>query len=516
VSGSDDGIAYLAHYLATAKGTGLQGAVPRVSSISYRGVVTNTSETSGARFAEKSVSGEVRIDALALQDQSMITLLGASQTVSGQDIYVSNGVPFLFQAAYAALWSGNVRVQPDATFSGRINQYRDENVRQGVSDPFASQDRLIFTSKDGITINSAYTFGGTFSNLSFGYKNAAAGNLNQPDYVVDYAITGDLPLLAAALTRFAQEGRSNNGAAEAAISEVLLGGNDAITGTNGGNDLRGFAGDDTLNGGVGNDSLDGGAGNDTASYVDASGGVTVSLATLGAQTVGGGQGVDTLVSIERLIGSSFDDTLSGSSGRDILDGGAGNDSLSGGDGIDTFNVTSGTDTITDLGNGGADLLVLGVGAAVNATLAADWTATVGTVNNGGKANLTGNGFAIDMSEAVGNTGFSLTNIGATGKSLTGSKQSDTLTGGSGADTLVGGAGTDILVGGAGADTFVLTGSDTVADFSSTELDTLNLSGLVSGDHLADHQPVAQHADGREVLLHGRRRELADVCQLPRR
>lgn len=164
-----------------------------------------------------------------------------------------------------------------------------------------------------------------------------------------------------------------------------------------------------------------------------------------------------------------------------MDGGAGNDSLSGGDGIDTFNVTSGTDSITDLGNGGADLLVLGVGAAVNATLAADWTATVGTVNNGGKANLTGNGFAIDMSEAVGNTGFSLTNIGATGKSLTGSKQSDTLTGGSGADTLVGGAGTDILVGGAGADTFVLTGSDTVADFSSTELDTLNLSGLVSGD-----------------------------------
>ena len=54
-------------------------------------------------------------------------------------------------------------------------------------------------------------------------------------------------------------------------------------------------------------------GTDTASYVGAVAGVTVALATAAAQNTGG-DGTDTLSSIENLIGSSFADTLSGTSG----------------------------------------------------------------------------------------------------------------------------------------------------------------------------------------------------------
>ena len=43
----------------------------------------------------------------------------------------------------------------------------------------------------------------------------------------------------------------------------------------------------------------------------------------------------TLVSIERVQGSDFDDSITGSNGADVLAGGAGNDTLDGGLGIDT-------------------------------------------------------------------------------------------------------------------------------------------------------------------------------------
>ena len=66
------------------------------------------------------------------------------------------------------------------------------------------------------------------------------------------------------------------------------------------------------------------AGSDTASYADATAGVTVSLAIAAAQnTIGAG--VDTLVNFENLTGSNFNDTLTGNSVANILNGGAGND-----------------------------------------------------------------------------------------------------------------------------------------------------------------------------------------------
>ena len=96
-------------------------------------------------------------------------------------------------------------------------------------------------------------------------------------------------------------------------------GDNTLTDTSIGDDLRGLGGidtlsgldgDDMLDGGSGGDTLDGGSDLDTAAYVSAAAAVSVSLAKAGGQDTGNA-GVDTLLSIENLIGSDFDDQLTG-------------------------------------------------------------------------------------------------------------------------------------------------------------------------------------------------------------
>ncbi|PYR17144.1 MAG: hypothetical protein DMF98_27385 [Acidobacteria bacterium] len=109
--------------------------------------------------------------------------------------------------------------------------------------------------------------------------------------------------------------------------------------------VNAFGGNDTLFSGSGNDTFNGGDGNDVAVYAFATSGVTVDLRITDPQDVGGGMGLDTLASIEGLVGSGFNDVLigdnkdnllSGFTGDDTLVGGGGNDGLSGGEGADTF------------------------------------------------------------------------------------------------------------------------------------------------------------------------------------
>ncbi|MDX6510501.1 MAG: hypothetical protein QOE36_5 [Gaiellaceae bacterium] len=144
-------------------------------------------------------------------------------------------------------------------------------------------------------------------------------------------------------------------------------GNDTILGLGGNDALLGGDGDDLLRGGAGNDSVQGGAGIDTVDYISAAGAVIANLST---GTASGGEGSDTLATIENILGSPFSDSLSGSSlvndirggagndslfglaGNDTLRGEAGNDSLHGGDGNDTLDGGPDTDTcFQDTGTG---------------------------------------------------------------------------------------------------------------------------------------------------------------------
>ncbi|MCO5963247.1 M10 family metallopeptidase C-terminal domain-containing protein, partial [Sinorhizobium meliloti] len=139
-------------------------------------------------------------------------------------------------------------------------------------------------------------------------------------------------------------------------------GNDAITGNaaanalwgNGGNDrLIGGDGNDNLAGGAGADRLDGGNGTDLANYSNATAGMVADLYSPGSNT--GEAAGDTYVSIERLYGSAFNDTLRGDNRANLLNGLAGNDMLNGRDGNDTLIGGNGADRL--IGGGGADTFV---------------------------------------------------------------------------------------------------------------------------------------------------------------
>ena len=197
-------------------------------------------------------------------------------------------------------------------------------------------------------------------------------------------------------------------------------GDDHITGNIIDNDLVGNAGDDTLLGGPGNDTLHGGpgrdtldghTGSDTADYSASPAGVDVRL---DADTASGGDATgDTLISIENITGSPYQDTLIGGAGDNILEGGPAADRLEGGPGQDTAAYTT---------SDGRVEVNLGAGSA-----------------SGG--------------DAAGDTLLSIEN-------LTGSEHNDSLTGDAGGNVLEGGAGADILVGGSGLDTASYLGSDT--------------------------------------------------------
>jgi Ca2+-binding RTX toxin-like protein len=112
--------------------------------------------------------------------------------------------------------------------------------------------------------------------------------------------------------------------------------------------------DNFIYAGSGNNIIDGRDGNDTVLYLYAASAITVTLSITTAQTTGG-SGIDTLISIENLIGSNYDDTLSGDSGdniirgydgNDTIDGGAGNDTMDGGNGIDTLSYKNATSGVT--------------------------------------------------------------------------------------------------------------------------------------------------------------------------
>jgi len=136
----------------------------------------------------------------------------------------------------------------------------------------------------------------------------------------------------------------------------------ALAGMDGADSLLGSGGNDTLNGGPGNDFLDGGEGRDRADYSTAGGRVTVDLRIPGQQaTIGGGR--DTLLSIEEIDGSAFNDTLRGDDFSNRLGGGDGNDSLYGFGGVDNLRGEAGHDLAN--GGGGNDVLD---GAAGNDTL----------------------------------------------------------------------------------------------------------------------------------------------------
>jgi len=128
------------------------------------------------------------------------------------------------------------------------------------------------------------------------------------------------------------------------------GGNDLANGGSGNDSVAGGSGRDRLVGQGGSDVLDGGGGRDWVGYFLARGDVRANLSMHRAS----GEGRDTLVHLEDLEGSPYDDVLVGDVGRNQIDGGNGSDVLLGDDGADRVLGGRGDDTLR--GGAGADVL----------------------------------------------------------------------------------------------------------------------------------------------------------------
>jgi Ca2+-binding RTX toxin-like protein len=120
-------------------------------------------------------------------------------------------------------------------------------------------------------------------------------------------------------------------------------GDDVIDGGAGNDKMAGQDGNDTFSGGAGADYMDGGAGVDTVDYGASAALVVVNLNT--GTGSGGDAAGDTLLEIENLVGSQYNDTLIGNAGANRLSGGAGNDRLVGGDGADVLIGGTGDDQL---------------------------------------------------------------------------------------------------------------------------------------------------------------------------
>jgi uncharacterized delta-60 repeat protein len=96
----------------------------------------------------------------------------------------------------------------------------------------------------------------------------------------------------------------------------------------------------------GSNILDGGAGSDTVSFELSQSAVTASLVS----NTTTGDGADTLISIENLIGSIYNDTLTGNAGDNVFSGLNGTDTITGLGGNDTIDGGAGDDTAVFSGN----------------------------------------------------------------------------------------------------------------------------------------------------------------------
>jgi Ca2+-binding RTX toxin-like protein len=243
-----------------------------------------------------------------------------------------------------------------------------------------------------------------------------------------------------------------------------MGGNDVLNG-GAGNDVlfggfsyesqysdknKGFltdSGQDTFIGGLGDDTMDGGGDADVADYSETgkdAGGINVDFraavpagapagvfaATVKANvlTAVGNTGSDTLINIEKVIGTKGDDVFTITDARQIVVGG---------DGLDKLTTTMQSFSLGSVAGSGIENLE---------TLFA-----TGAVLGGNELNNSIKGAA-----------------GA--DTLAGMAGNDTLVGNAGNDQLFGGLGNDKLIGGTGSDRFVFdtalgsTNLDTVTDF----------------------------------------------------
>lgn len=279
----------------------------------------------------------------------------------------------------------------------------------------------------------------------------------------------------------------------------------AINGVHGTHDADTLIGNDnrnTFSGYSGADYIDGAGGNDRVRYDREFGeggpsvGVTVNLQA-GTATDSFGY-TDTVLNVEDVEGTRFNDTITGSDAENYLSGGAGADTISGGLGSDFINGGQGNDIVHGGGASGADgydnLEYL---EAENAVTVTKTSRTTGTATGVWAGTDTFDGIEI----VVGSSHDDVFN---------GSSEDDDFTGNAGNDTFNGGGGNDTVVyekerTGNGVWVNLATG---VAEDAFGDTDTLNsienIVGTQENDFIQGNAAdnVLDGHDGNDELLGG--------------
>ncbi|HSW12179.1 MAG TPA: hypothetical protein VLI06_05020 [Solimonas sp.] len=244
----------------------------------------------------------------------------------------------------------------------------------------------------------------------------------------------------------------------------------SATGNSVDNLLTGNDGNNQLNGRVGADTMTGGAGNDTY-VVDSLGDVVNEVAGAGTDLVQSsvsfslaGRHIENLQlngsAAINGTGNSLGNVMTGNANNNLLDGGSGADTMTGGAGNDSFVVDNVGDVVSEISNGGTDL----VQSSVSYSLAGLQIENL-TLTGSGHNNATGNGLANVL---VGNGGNNLLNGGA---------GIDTMAGGAGDDTYVVDAAGDVVVEAADGGTDTVSAS--ISYILAAQLERLELTGTAA-------------------------------------
>lgn len=223
----------------------------------------------------------------------------------------------------------------------------------------------------GLALNdSLFGFAGDDAFLGFAGNDVIDGGAGGDQ--MDGGVGNDTVSYDSSTSRVTVNLTQGNGSGGDATGDVIAGFenitgsdfSDKLTGTKFANILKGGLGNDTLIGEAGGDTLDGGQDIDTASYIHSRSGVDVNLES--GTALGGHAAGDTLVSIESVRGSKFNDVLTGDNKANALSGGKGDDTLLGGVNSDTLKGGSGDDRLEGgqgidkiFGDAGSDTIALG-------------------------------------------------------------------------------------------------------------------------------------------------------------